>query len=96
MQARHGRVLRTGPICFADNVVGIYKNIYRETSMDNTIKSAAIITAALLRNHANASTEKIAELMGQAMDAIELATSRQNSRNAQKHAELKKAVMIKR
>lgn len=64
--------------------------------MENLIKSAAIITAALLRDHPNASTEKIADLMGQSLGAIEMAIGRQNSRNAQKHAELKKAVMVKR
>ena len=64
--------------------------------MENLIKSATILTAALLRDHPNPSTEKIAQLMGQSLEAIEMAIGRQNSRNAQKHAELKKASIIKR
>lgn len=64
--------------------------------MDNMINSAAILTAALLRDHPNASTEKIADLMGQALSALELAISRQNTRNAQKHAALKNANIVKR
>ena len=64
--------------------------------MDNMINSAAILTAALLRDHPNASTEKIADLMGQALSALELAIGRQNTKNAQKHAALKNATVVKR
>lgn len=64
--------------------------------MENMINSAAILTAALLRDHPNASTEKIADLMGQALGALELAIGRQNTRNAQKHAALKNATVVKR
>jgi hypothetical protein len=64
--------------------------------MENMITSAAILTAALLRDHPNASTEKIAELMGQSLSALELAIGRQNTRNAQKHAALKNANVVKR
>jgi hypothetical protein len=57
--------------------------------MDKKIESAAIIAAALLRNHTNPSTEKIVELLSQALDAIHVVDGLENKRAAQKNAELK-------
>ena len=57
--------------------------------MDKQLEAAAIITAALLRNHANPSTETIVDLLTQALDALHIAGGLENKRAAQKNAALK-------
>ncbi len=64
--------------------------------MENLLKSASIITVGLLRAHPNPSTEKIAELLGQSLDALEIATGRLNTRNAKKNAEMKMSKVVTR
>lgn len=57
--------------------------------MEHRLQSAAIITAGLLRDYPTPSTEKIVELMAQALEAIDVATGLENRRVAKKTAELK-------
>jgi hypothetical protein len=57
--------------------------------MENRIQAAAIITAALLRDYPVPTTDKIVELMTQALEAIDVATGLENRRAAKKSAELK-------
>jgi hypothetical protein len=64
--------------------------------MENRIQSAAIIAAALLRNNPAPSTEKIVELMAQALEAIDMATGLENRRVAKKSAELRMNSVPKR
>ena len=64
--------------------------------MDRKLQSAAVITAALLRNHPNPSTEKIAELLAQALSAMHVAEGMENRRIAQRSAELKINVVQRR
>ncbi len=64
--------------------------------MEKRIESASIIAAALLRNHPNPSTEKIVELLAQALDAIDAAVGLENRRSAKRQAELKVNTLVKR
>ena len=57
--------------------------------MENRVESAAIITAALLRDHHMPSTEKIVELFTQALEAVDAAIGMEHRRHAKKNAELK-------
>jgi hypothetical protein len=57
--------------------------------MENRIQAAAIIAAALLRDYPVPTTDKIVELMTQALEAIDVATGLENRRAAKKSAELK-------
>ena len=57
--------------------------------MDKRIEAAAIITAGLLKDHPQPSTEKIVELLVQSLDAVNEAISIENMRVAKKHAALK-------
>ena len=72
----------------------VYKK--RETVVEKRVESAAIIAAALLRHHPNPSTEKIVDLLAQALEAIDAAVSLENRRSAKRQAELKVNTMIKR
>ncbi len=64
--------------------------------MEIRIQSAAIITAALLREHHKPTTEKIVELMTQALDAVDVVTGLENRRVAKKNAELKMNTVSRR
>jgi uncharacterized protein with PIN domain len=64
--------------------------------MDKRLESAAIITAALLRDFPQPTTEKIVELLVQSLEAVEEAVSAENKRSAQKHAALKTNTVVVR
>jgi hypothetical protein len=64
--------------------------------MDQRIQSASIIAAALLRDKPNPGTEKIAELLSQALEALDIATGLENKRMARKAAALKMNVIGRR
>jgi hypothetical protein len=74
--------------------VGIQKE--SETVVEKRIESAAIIAAALLRHHPNPSTEKIIDLLAQALEAIDAAVGLENRRSAKRQADLKVNTMVKR
>ena len=57
--------------------------------MDNKMHSAAVIAAALLREHPAPTTDTIVELISQALDAIDIATGLENSRVAKRAAALR-------
>ena len=67
-----------------------------ETSMEQRIQSAAIIAAALLRDYPAPSTDKIVELMTQALEVIDITTGLENRRAAKKSAELKMNTLQRR
>ena len=67
-----------------------------ETVVEKRIESAAIIAAALLRHHPNPSTEKIIDLLAQALEAIDAAVGLENRRSAKRQADLKVNTMVKR
>lgn len=64
--------------------------------MEKRIEAAAILAAALMRDHPNPSTEKVAELLMQAIDAVDLAIGMENRRNAKKIAELRMNTLPRR
>jgi len=64
--------------------------------MDKRIEAAATIVAALLRDHPKPSTEKIAELLTQALDAVDVAIGLENRRHAKKNAELRMNTLPRR
>jgi hypothetical protein len=68
----------------------------QEIKMDKRLESAAITTAALLRDYPQPTTEKIVELPVQSLEAVEEAVSAENKRSAQKHAALKANTVVVR
>ena len=64
--------------------------------MEQRMQAAAVITAALLRDHPLPSTEKIAELLDQSLEAVHIAIGLENRRLTQKQAELRKAAVVRR
>ena len=57
--------------------------------MEKRMEAAAIIAAALMRDHPKPSADKIAELLSEALEAVDIAIGLENRRHAKKNAELR-------
>jgi hypothetical protein len=57
--------------------------------MELQLNAAAVIAASVLAGSHNPSAEEIADVLERAMEGVQMAISRQNSKNMLRHAELK-------